>query len=130
MEVFDMCCISEVEEETFAIDEDDADGDDDSVLWREEEERVTDIIVSKEAKEAMVTVIMKKATHSYYNSYLSSFQQYTIKRKGTDHTPAPFRVNLKAYTSGKENRKKNTEVVAAKGVVVATGGALAPDNSM
>lgn len=100
MAVFDMCCKFEVEDEVFAIDEDDADGDDDIELWRVQEEHVADIIASKVAKEAMVTVILKKATHSYYNSYLKIFQQNTIKRKGTDHTPAPFRVNLKAYTSG------------------------------
>ena len=125
MAVFDMCCNFEVEEEAFAIDEDDANRDDDSELWREKEEHVADIIVSKVAKEAMVTVILKKATHSYYNSYLKIFQQNTIKRKGTDHTPAPFRVNLKAYTSVKEN--KNTAVVASKGIVVVTGGAPAPN---
>ena len=61
MAVFDMCCNFEVEEEAFAIDEDDANGDDDSELWREKEEHVADIIVSKVAKEAMVTVILKKS---------------------------------------------------------------------
>ena len=69
-------------------------------------EKTSVVQVSDEARMEMVQVIVTKATHAYYKSYLDLFLEFTVKRKGKDHTETNFRTWLKVATGKKVGNPK------------------------
>lgn len=100
MESFHLCCdCIDASGKSFIFDD-----DDENELWCDDAEEPTgtetlsNICLSKVAKEAMVRVIVSKAMHSYFNAFKKLFEQNTTKRKGTDHTVGTFRGNMASIT--------------------------------